>query len=73
MTESPEELAYVRVGQREWSIARNVIEGLEWWCGSDDQWVSPNSDWWHLRSDCWNVRFPTLAKARAFARLKGWE
>jgi hypothetical protein len=67
------ELSYVRLGKNAWSIARLTVEALEWWCGEKDEWVSPHSSWWCADWNCVNQIFPSLQKARTFARAHGWE
>lgn len=66
-------IAYVHVGGGEWSIAEVDTDGsFDWWCGPRHEWVSPNSDYWQVLRDVWNVRFPSLASAKKFAKSKGW-
>ena len=57
------ELAFVRVADG-WSIARDVVHELSWWCGRTHGWVSP---------PCRAVVYATLSAALTFARQAGWE
>ena len=68
-------IAYVQIEAGLWSVASIDDEAggdVAWWC-SRHGWVSPHSSYWALLPSCENERFPSLQKARAFARSQGWE
>jgi hypothetical protein len=69
-------IAYVAVGDGAWSIASvdpDEPASFQWWCGTQDEWVSPHSSHWNLSSETYNAVFPSLQAARRFAKSQGWE